>query len=81
MVGEVLAPLLQRDLFTPAQLIVVAGTVAASTSAGTVDAMSDSSIGLNRLGRSASTGMGMPASIIAMWNAGQPRAVPSGPTP
>ena len=66
---------------TPPQFTIVAGTDAAPTRPGNVATMSSRSIGLNRLGRSASTGIGIPASIMARWRAGQPRGVPSGPTP
>jgi len=56
----------------PAQFTIVAGTVPASSSSGTWRTMSSEWIGLNRFGWSECTGMAIPASIIFMWNQGQP---------
>ena len=61
---------------SPPQLTIVAGTVAASSSLGSIAMMSSSWIGLKRLGPFGCTGTAWPASIISRWNAGQPPLSP-----
>ena len=57
---------------------VLAGTLATSSSFGTIATMSSEWIGWNSLGASACTATGCPASIIARWNIGQPPPSPYG---
>src|SRR6266498_6007736 len=62
----------------PAQLTIVAGTLATSSIFGSWRAMSSSWIGLKRFGRVGCSGIGAPALMNARCHAGQPPLSPYG---